>query len=274
MKHVLLTSTVLLALGSVANAADIPTFEPAPIVAPLPAYSWTGFHVGIHAGYSFGENDDNELEFDTDLDEDFGDTVFTTAPPIIDAFSPGFDSDFDDGVNVGGRIGYDYQFGGFVLGVVGDISYTDISDEVTGNSTTPAFYTFERDLEWLATGRLRGGFAFDRFLVYATGGFAYGGIEYDFSTNSPANLADVSDEDDDAFGYTVGGGVEALVTSNISLGVEYLYTDLDVDTQTARFDSGPFAVVNPNGTDMRPEDDQFDFHTVRATLSYRFNSGF
>jgi outer membrane immunogenic protein len=144
---------------------------------------------------------------------------------------------------------------------------------VTGNSTTPAFYTFERDLEWLASGRLRGGLAFDRFLVYATGGFAYGSMDYSFETNSPANLADVSEGDEDAWGYTVGGGVEALLTSNVSFGLEYLYTDLDADTQTARFDSGPFAAVNPDGTDLQADDDDFDFHTIRGVVTYRFNSG-
>lgn len=161
-----------------------------------------------------------------------------------------------------------------MLGVVGDISYTDVSDEVTGNSVTPAFYTFERDLEWLATGRLRGGFAFNRFLVYATGGFAYGSIDYDFSTNSPAILVDVSEEDDDAFGYTVGGGVEAMLTPKISLGAEYLYTDLDVDTQTATFATANGGPPFGTGTDMRSEDEDFDFHTVRATLTYRFASGY
>jgi outer membrane immunogenic protein len=263
-------ATVCLFAATAAEAADIPVYEPAPVVAPLPAYSWTGFYAGVHGGYTFGENDDNILVFDTDLDGDFDDTVIAGG---VNAFGPGFESEFDDGFNIGGRIGYDHQFGTFLLGVVGDISYFDIGDEVTGNSTTPAFYTFERELEWLASGRLRAGLAFDRFLVYGTGGFAYGSIDHTFSTNSPANLASVGGADDDAWGYTVGGGAEMLVTSNISIGIEYLYTDLDVDTDTARFDSGPFAVVNPAGTDMRPDDDEFDFHTIRGVLTYRFNSG-
>ena len=89
----------------------------------------------------------------------------------------------------------------------------------------------------------------------------------------PANLASVTAGDEDAWGYTVGGGVETMLASNFSVGVEYLYTDLDVDTQTARFNTGPFALVNPAGTDMRARDDDFDFHTVRATMSYRFNLG-
>jgi outer membrane immunogenic protein len=272
MKRILLTSVVFLAPVGTMHAADLPAFEEAaPIVAPVPDYGWTGFYAGVHGGYTFGDNDDNFLVFDTDLDGRFDDTVRT--PLGADAFSPGFESDSDDGFNGGGRLGYDQQFGGFLLGVVGEVSYFDIGDEVTGNSTTPAFYTFERDLDFLASGRVRGGVAFDRFLVYATGGFAYGSIDYSFETNSPANLASVSEGDEDAWGYTVGGGVEALLTSNVSIGLEYLYTDLDVDTQTARFDSGPFAADNTDGTDIRADDDEFAFHTIRGVLTYRFNSG-
>jgi outer membrane immunogenic protein len=268
IKTLMVTTVAALAIVSGARAADLPTFEePAPVVAPVPTFAWTGFYVGIHGGYSFGENDDNIVEFDRNLDGTFGDTVFTAGG--ANAFSPGFASDFDDGVNVGGRIGYDWQFGNFVLGAVADASYVDIEDNTTAFSVTPAFYSFDRELEYLVTGRLRAGVAFDRVLAYATGGFAYGGIDQSFSTNSPAVLVSVSEGDDDAWGYTVGAGVEGLLTQNVSIGAEYLYTDLDVDTQTARFSGGAFGA----GTDMRPVDDEFDFHTVRATLSYRFNSG-
>lgn len=273
MLRILLSSTVLLTTFAGARAADIPSFEPAPIAAPVPSYAWTGFYAGVQGGYAFGENDDNSVLFDTDLDGGFGDTVLTAG--LVDAFGPGFDSDFDDGFTGGGRLGYDWQFDRFVLGVVGDINYTDIGDTVTANSITPAFYTFDRELNFLASGRLRGGVTLDRFLVYATGGFAYGNFDYSFSTSSGSILSNVSKPDEDAWGYTVGGGVEALVTSNISVGLEYLYTDLDVDTQSVRFASppGPFSLVNPAGTDFRPEDDEFDFHTIRGVVTYRFNGG-
>ena len=225
----------------------------------------------MHGGYSFGENDDNILVFDNDGDG-FDD--------ILAAFAPGvnnpdvYQSDFDDGINVGGRLGYDWQFGTFVLGAVVDASYVDIDDFVNGISVTPADYTFERDLDFLATGRLRGGLAFDRFLIYATGGVAYGSIETDFVSNTGATIVDEDSGDEDAWGYTVGGGVEALLTPRISIGVEYLYTDLDADTAEVTL-SGPGAPGGPfrAGTDIRPDDDEFDFHTIRGVLTYRFNSG-
>ncbi|MDX6804674.1 outer membrane protein [Terrihabitans rhizophilus] len=264
MKRFLLTSMALLSVGTMAHAADMPAYEAAPAMVDLPGHSWTGFYIGAQAGYALGSNDDNDLEFDTDLDGSFDDTVLTGGG--ADAFAPGFTSDFDDGFSGGLRIGYDHQVSNFVFGVVVDASFVDVADRVNGLSVTPADYTFERELNYLVTGRLRGGYAFDRFMVYATGGVAYGDIDYTFSTNSPAAFAGATEGDSDAWGYTVGAGAEMMLTQNISLGVEYLYTDLDVDTQTARFTSGAFAP----GTDLRPSEDEFDFHTLRATMAYRF----
>lgn len=264
MKKLLLASGAFVALSSAAYAADLPVYTAEPAyVAPV-AYSWTGFNVGAHAGYSFGDSGASRLVFDTDLDGSFDDTVLTGGG--ADAFAPGFSSDFDDGFHGGITVGYDQQFGNFVFGLALDLSYTDVSDSVTGFSVTPAFYTFEREIDFTANARLRGGYAFDRFLVYATGGLAYANVDHSFSTNSPSILEEVRGGDSDAWGYTIGAGFEALVTERISVGLEYLYTDLDVDSQTARFSGGAFGA----GTDMRPNDDDFDFHTVRAKIAYRF----
>ena len=45
-----------LASGATALAADVarPTYKAPPPVA-VAAYNWTGFHVGIHAGYAWGD---------------------------------------------------------------------------------------------------------------------------------------------------------------------------------------------------------------------------
>ena len=117
--------------------------------------------------------------------------------------------------------------------------------------------------------------AFDRFLLYVNGGVAYGNFDSDFVSNTVATIvARRQRSDEDAWGYTVGGGVEALLTQRVSIGVEYLYTDLDADTAQvtlsgAGASGGPFGA----GTDIRPDDDEFDFHTIRGILKYRFNSG-
>jgi outer membrane immunogenic protein len=262
MKHLLLASTAFLALTAAASAADLPMVQPYAAAAPV-AYNWTGFSIGLQAGYSFGSSNASALEFDTDLDGAFGDVVIAGGG---DAFAPGFSDDFEGGFSGGVNVGYDHQFGAFVLGAVLDINYVDASDNVTGFSVTPAFYSFDRDVDFLATARLRAGYAYDRFMIYATGGLAYAKLDYGFSTNSPAAFGGVSGGDEDAWGYTVGAGVEAMVTEKISVGLEYLYTDLDAEAQTARFSGGAFGA----GTDMRPNDDGLDLHTVRAKVAYRF----
>ena len=86
------SASALALLSSVAAAADIPTFSPppAPMLSTTPiAYNWSGFYVGAHGGWGFG------------------------------------DGAFDDGFVVGGQLGVNWQFNSFVLGAEGDGSWTD-----------------------------------------------------------------------------------------------------------------------------------------------------
>jgi outer membrane immunogenic protein len=99
---------------------------------------------------------------------------------------------FDDGFVIGGQVGANAQWNSFVVGVEGDGSFVDWGA-----------------IDAVGTARLRGGFAFDRFLVYGTGGVA---------------LEDFSD-----VGWVFGGGGEYALTDAISVGVEFLHYDFDGD---------------------------------------------
>src|SRR5215208_3471443 len=71
-------------------------------------------------------------------------------------------------------------------------------------------------LDWFGTARGRIGWAFDRVLVYGTGGFAFGGGDND--NGCPEGFRSTRDcnfgGDDTRWGYAIGGGVEwALPTS-------------------------------------------------------------
>jgi outer membrane immunogenic protein len=111
----------------------------------------TGFYVGGQIGYGFQPNDDDEtIEFDTNLDGTFGDTVRTSTS--ADAFSPGFCGGTANGPSAGegcrsdrdrpeygAHVGFDYDMGnGFVVGVVGDYTRSRLRDSVSSFSTTPA----------------------------------------------------------------------------------------------------------------------------------------
>lgn len=256
------------------------------------AQDWQGFYAGGFAGYSKVQGQDDErILFDTDLDGNFNDTVRTmNATTGPDAFSPGFcdgspnannaaagcQDDKDDGGEIGGRVGYDFQSGSFVFGALVEFGKPDGEDSVTAFSTTPANYSFEQQLDYLAAARVRLGFATGRFLPYVTGGFASGNLNSTYATSNTANSFTPLKQDDTAEGFQVGGGIETKVASNFSVGLEYIYTDLDVEPHTVRTGPGtaptsnPFLLRNPQGTDQRRSGDSFELHSFRVTAAVRF----
>ncbi|MFD2228288.1 outer membrane protein, partial [Microvirga arabica] len=101
MKKILLASVALFGFAGAAAAADLPvrSAPPAPIIAAAPIFTWTGFYVGVNAGYGWSNDDFDSVDL---ADED------------------------DDGGFVGGaQVGYNYQIGSFVVGLEGDIQYAD-----------------------------------------------------------------------------------------------------------------------------------------------------
>ncbi len=279
-----MTMKATVSWAALALAAGLGASLPA---AAQTAGAWTGAYVGGHLGYGFQPGDGGErVLFDTDLNGSYGDTVRTGAG--VDAFSPGFcggtakgrtpgegcNGD-DDGVDVGIRAGYDLQYGSFLVGALAELSYLDVQDGVAAFSTTPASYSFSRELEFLAALRLRAGVATDRFLVYATGGLAWGDVDSSFQSTNTAN-AFLPRGDKGAWGWQLGAGAEAKLNQTLSVGLEYLYTRLDDDRYVVRTARGtapatnPFLLVNPDGTDMRRGDSDFSVNTVRLTVTYRF----
>jgi opacity protein-like surface antigen len=250
------------------------------------AQTWTGPYVGGTIGFGMQPAGDNRIVvFDKTLDGDFSDTVTTVAG--VNAFSPGFCNGAavsstpaggciqdDRAPDYGVRGGYDWQGGHVVVGAVGEVSWMDQTGSVSAFSTTPAFYTFTRELNWLGSVRGRAGFGGARSLVYGTGGLARASVDHSFTTSNVVNTF-VPSGNDGVWGYQVGGGLEFRLGGHWSLGGEYLMTSLDdKDEYTVRV-QGPapatnaFILTNPAGTDLRRAD-QFDFYSVRFQAGYRF----
>lgn len=249
------------------------------------AQEWTGGYISGHIGFSkIAEGSDNVLVFDKNLDGDFSDTINTAAG--ANAFSPGFCVGAaatsvpsggcvvdDDGIDFGGRAGYDWQSGGFVVGGVIELSAPDHTDSVAAFSTTPAFYTFTRELTYVGGLRARAGFGGERMLIYGTGGGAWAKIDHSFATSNTANTF-VEDADDMAWGYQLGGGID-FKFGKVTAGAEYLWTSLmDEDRYTVRSQgpagaTNPFLLTNPAGTDIQRAD-KFEFGAIRFTMGYRF----
>jgi outer membrane immunogenic protein len=270
-----------IALGAAAAAVILVT--PAPGRAQ--ETKWTGGYVSVTGGYGFQPDDGAEtIRFDKNLDGAFTDTVTTVAG--ANAFAPGFCGGAavtptpsggcttdEDGGDFGGRLGYDWQTGRMVLGLVAEGSTADVTDSVSAFSVTPARYAFTRELGWMGAVRARVGVGTSRALFYATGGGVYGSIENTFNTSNAVNTFVRSDADS-AWGFQAGGGLEYRF-SKLSLGAEYLYTSLDDEDEYSVRVMGPapatnaFILTNPNGTDFRRAE-AFKFSSVRLVVGYRF----
>jgi outer membrane immunogenic protein len=119
-----------------------------------------------------------------------------------------------DGWLGGGQVGYDWQFGTFVLGVVGDVSVTNAG----GAWVFDPPRTLTTDYDVLGTARVRAGFAFDRFMAYATGGLALASID-------SARSAPAANASDMMAGFAIGAGIEWACSDMWSVQVEFLHRE-------------------------------------------------
>jgi len=209
------TALLIAAPLSTAGAADMRLKAP----PSAPAWTWTGFYIGAHAGggWSKGDLRADYLPFPT-----FG--LFPTV-----ATSSG------SGALGGGQAGYNWMAApNWLIGVEGDFSKTGINSSLTVSPTSfptglPNLVqptTWTRNLEWLASARARLGYTpTPNMLLYVTGGAAWGGFNYNgsFVNTAPGSnnwMAPFSKTDS---GYVVGGGAEWMVAAHWVLRGEYLF---------------------------------------------------
>ncbi len=121
-----------------------------------------------------------------------------------------------------------------VIGLEADVSFPDFldDDDLVSSRQTPGGNVSERlDLVGRARGRL--GYAFDRWLVYGAGGFAWSLGRF---IQSPGAMK--ADDESPHFrpGWTMGAGLELAFAPRWSARVEYVYDRLE--TASATFASG------------------------------------
>ncbi|SCZ13915.1 outer membrane protein [Microvirga guangxiensis] len=266
MKNLLLSATALVALTAAASAADLPSrYAPAPAVAAVPVFTWTGFYVGANAGYAWGDSEVSLSSADPDF---FG------ALEVA-----GFGRSSNEGSFTGGaQVGYNHQIGAAVIGLETDISYLNLNDhyEAVVSETALGGALVETEtlraghkVQWFGTLRARLGFTpAERLLVYATGGVAYGSVKshssYVTDLNGDPLMSFNGSNSDTRWGWTIGGGAEYAFTNNLSLKGEYLYVNLD---------SKHYAAATPDvpGVTYRVKDETA-FHVLRAGLNYKFGT--
>ena len=200
----------------------------------MPVFTWTGIYIGINGGYGFG------------------DSSWTSPAPV------GSTGNFStDGFLIGGTIGGNYQWGQFVLGIEADGDWQNLNGSTGSVAGSCNVFACQTQSDWLATVRGRAGYAFDRILVYGTGGAAFGNVQAS-SGNQPFSSSTQT-------GWTAGGGVEFAFTPNLTGKIEYLYVDLG-NQSCASANCGAFIV----GTGGVPTNVSLTENIVRAGINYKF----
>ena len=279
MTHRQLTLTLALAGAALAS----------PALAQDRDSHFDGPYVSIAGGLSAQGNDNrsDRLVFDTDGDGKYNDQVNTAAP--ANAFSPGFCGGVargnapgagcrgdKDKAEYAARIGYDKRMNNLVVGGLLEVSRSRSTDGVSGFSTTPASYSFEREIDYAISLRARAGYTpGGGALFYVTGGGSNAKIDHAFSTTNTANSFTELRDNKRVWGWQAGGGAEVMVTNNIALGLEYLYNRYNDDKYNVAVGAGTAPATNPfllvsGGTNMRPSVTRYDFHSLRASLSFQF----
>jgi opacity protein-like surface antigen len=231
---------------------------------------WSGGYAGIVVG-AIWQTSDPYLDCDD----------FTVTTGICSsAVSAGIPSDAYKTGSVGflggGDLGYNFQFGNFVVGGEADIAYADINI----NSRYDQVFTFpppcacvvvrgsfvRQELNSLSTVRGRLGYAFGNVLVYGTGGLAIGQVDYKFEFDLPdVDGKAVDHQSKLALGYTGGAGVE-IRFGDWSLKTEYLYYDLGQETLNAPlYIGGAYQQFN-----LRPKFET-EGHILRIGTNYHFD---
>jgi outer membrane immunogenic protein len=298
MRKLVLAAASLLVAGSAlvgqARAADLPARAAPPMLAPVaPIFTWTGWNFGFLTGYAFTDRQNVRTVGNNGAGiAGVTNTQLNVAqlrrPPNIRLEDDGF-------TNIGANLGYDYQFtpgNGIVVGVATDITWTDLSryraylsPAQAANGFIPDPSVYRQSLDFLGTVRGRVGYAFDRFLVYGTGGFAYGGVEYkaDFFRNTDNARAYAGRYDRIETGYAYGGGIEYAIPTDSFLARFSLLSLLGYQSQAItlkaeylRYDLGSRNVLVQN-TGIGPTGSYTSRFTtegsiVRGGLTYRFGS--
>src|SRR5262245_14908552 len=199
MKKCLLAGVVISAVTAVMTgsvvAADMPVVQ-APIFVPV--YSWSGFYLGLHGGWGFGN-----VHFRNSV-IDIGDHTM-------------------DGGLVGGHIGYNWQMGySWLIGLEASGTWSGVKKTVVGPFDPPGLLSFPTDrwsteVKWLATVTPRIGVTISSWMWYLKGGVAFAEIGHHLENAAGSVSFDVSDT---KVGWTVGFGGEVLMASNWVLGIE------------------------------------------------------
>lgn len=241
----LLVASIAL-LATPAMAAD--AYRPSPAIT-YAAPNWSGFYLGANAGGGWGSN------------------CWTFVGP--------FDAGCHDtsGPLAGGQVGYNWQRGTFVLGAELSGDWARLTGSNTSPNATQSTDHTQTNSIFMATARA--GVVLDRSLIYAKGGAAWVQGEYSITCNGitgTGTCLPVGATPEQAkatrTGWTIGGGLEYLLTQSVSLGVEYDYIGLG--TRNVTFSTLPGYDIGCGVGAACPISLKENISVVTGRLNWRF----
>jgi outer membrane immunogenic protein len=234
--------------------------------APAPVYNWTGFYLGVNGGWGWAKSDV---------------TIDPTGTSVTD-FTTQSGSATANGAVFGGQLGYNWQFApNWVIGVEGDFDGSGMTATQSaifpsllapGGGRSDSFAASEK-IRWLATARGRLGYTWGPGLVYVTGGGAWENVDFNgiLSTNLAPGVFGTSigvSGSNTNSGWTVGGGLEWMLTPNWIARGEYLYYAFN-NNGVSNSASFPLCAIGVAcGANFTTNDNHVN--VLRVGLSYKF----
>lgn len=260
-------TSLVLGVAQNASAADMlvkaPIYNKAPPV--VSEYNWAGWYMGLNIGGST---------------EALGNSLTVVNAPGA-AFTPaeltglgagGSGGLNNSGIMGGGQVGYNSQSGNLVWGAELDFNWFDLRSGFGGDFTpsSTSNLNISQSVNWMFTARPRLGIAFDRTLIYATGGLAVAELKFDQSWSSaawvpPAVIGESVSSSQIKAGWVLGAGIERALVGRWTVKAEYLYSQFDTGTYVGQ-------LVSPaNNATFTNSLSKLTIQTARVGLNYRFN---
>ena len=277
-----------------AKAADLPSIKSAPVSTPAP--KWTGFYAGLNAGAILsGTNSANVATY----------PLWNPAYYYNGNASNIFSSEAASGIFPlryggflgGGQIGYNLQLPVMEKAVIVGFETDFQGDTATGNVTNSFRIAPVANIGlWYAISKMNTGMYFfgsakakfgylitPNVMLYANGGFAYGGVNFSNSLfevgiagqsnfTAPGYYTGYGSKSTMLSGWTAGGGLEWMLTHNLSAKIQYDYYDLgsvytnSVNTRYTTVPNYPIYFLQASQASTR-----FNGNVIRMGVNYHFN---
>jgi outer membrane immunogenic protein len=249
----------MLAFGAV-SAAQADVYKAPAAAAVVATCDWSGGYIGVDTGLAVDRTRWGFPQNETDLS---GGRIPTTyfnyvAGDRFTANDRGWVGSVHGGYNFPTR-------SPLVAGI--EVSYTGGNLEKRQTSRFDPNDSFTTEINHLIEVKGRLGYAWGCLMTYAKFGYATGRVETSAVglTSTALPIVGVGSSEWHQ-GYTVGGGVEYMITRNIVLGLEYDWINLRNGTESTPVN---FATTGIRGSTLTRDIDP-DTHLFVARLSYKF----